>query len=258
MHILRLSALVSLLFILISGCSGKGSAKKDIQSLNDNISVPDTGYTGIKQYYNSTGDYLIKEVTFKNGVRHGEMKTFYKGGQKYQSFWYEKGLREDSARWFYPEGQIFRSTPYKHDTIDGIQRQYYRNGRTKARIGYIKGFRTPDIEEYTLTGKLVKGYPEIVTSLTDNYQADGKVRINLGLSDKSTKVKFYRGEFYNGVFDTSKLVMLKTVKGQSYINLKKAGTSQQDNVGVIAEITTDFGNKYLAYKKTELPYKDLK
>ena len=101
-----------------AGKTGKNENKQPVST------VPDTGFTGIKQY--RSNQYLIKEVTFKNGVREGLMKTFYMGGQVYQTFWYENGLREDSSCYYYLEGQLFRTTPYRHDTIDGIQKQYYR------------------------------------------------------------------------------------------------------------------------------------
>ena len=247
---------ILILSIIISGCSGKGSLKKESDSLADTLAVADTGYTGIMKYYSK--DLLVKEVTFKNGVRHGEMKTFYRSGQLYQTFWYENGLREDSARWYYLEGQVFRSTPFKHDTIDGTQRQYYRNGRLKAKINYIRGLRTPQIEEFTRDGKLVSGYPEITYTITDNYSSTGKVRINLDLTDKSEKVKFYRGEFTNGVFDTLKCVKIKPVNGKNYLDLKKSGTPQPEYLDIIAVIVTDFGNNYLDSKKIILPYKDLK
>jgi len=247
---------ILLVFILAAGCAGKGSSKNESVAGTDTLTVPDTGYTGIKKYY--SGNLLVKEVTFENGVRHGEAKTFYQGGQLYQTYWYRNGLREDSARWYYPEGQVFRSTPMKHDTIDGIQKQYYRNGRVKAKIGYIKGLRSPLIEEYTQNGKLVKGYPEIIFSINDNYSTTGKVRINLELSDKSKKVKFFRGEFTGGVFDTLKCERIKSAGGKTYIDLKKSGSPEADNLGIIASFLTDFGNNYLAYKKIELPYKDLK
>ncbi|MFZ0282793.1 MAG: hypothetical protein WAL29_14170 [Bacteroidales bacterium] len=245
-----------MIIMLASGCLGRGTAKNESSDGADTITVPDTGFTGIKQY--SDGIRIIKEVTFENGVRQGEMKSFYAGGQLYQSFWYEKGLREDSARWYYVEGQVFRSTPYKHDTIDGIQVQYYRTGRVKAKIKYIKGFRAPFLEEYTQQGRLVTGYPEIIFSLTDNYNSTGKLRVNLELSDKSPKVKFYRGDFTNGVFDSTRCVRLKVTNGKAYIDLRKSGSPQQDYIAVIGEAVTGYGNRYLAYKKIDLPYKDLK
>jgi len=256
MKILSASFLFLLAILTIAGCSGKGSAKKNTKTENDTVLVPDTGYTGIKQY--TSGQRVIKEVTFKNGVRHGLMKSFYQGGQLYQTFWYKNGLREDSVTWYYLEGQIFRSTPYKHDTVDGIQKQYYRNGKLKARIGYSKGLRTPYFEEYYTDGKRVKGYPEIATSIRDEYSSKGLYNIGLELSDKSTKVKFYQGEFTDNRFDTAACKKIITVKGKGTLTLKKTGTPGKDYVGVIAEIVTDFGNRYLTYKKIALPYNDLK
>ena len=243
-------------FLLVSGCSGKGSAGKKTIAETDTVAVQDTGYTGIKKFYSR--NRLIKQITFKNGVRDGEMKSFYEGGQLYQTLWYKNGLREDSATWHYLEGQVFRSTPYKHDTIDGTQRQYYRNGRIKARINFVKGKRVPLIEEFTQDGKLVKGYPDILYTFNDNYRTAGKFRVNLELSDKSTKVKFYRGEFINGVFDSVKCAKIKTVDGKAFLDLKKTATPQVNSIGIIAVTITNFGNNYITYKKIELPYKDLK
>lgn len=242
--------------ILISSCGGGESGKKASLKERENLSVPDTGYTGVKKYY--SGTRLVKEVTFKNGIRNGETKTYYQGGQLYQRFWYENDLREDSAKWYYLEGQVFRSTPYRHDTIDGIQVQYYRSGRVKAKIGYSKGLRTPFFQEFTQDGRLVTGYPEIVASVNDEYSTKGLVRVNLALSDASEKVAFYRGEFSNGVFDTTKCQLLKTVKGKASINLIKSNTPQPNYVNVVAEIITGFGNRYLTSKKIDLPYNDLK
>ncbi|NSW93638.1 MAG: hypothetical protein HPY62_02895 [Bacteroidales bacterium] len=241
--------------IFISSCGGGSPDKKAGGQKSDTLTVADTGYTGVKKYY--SGTRLVKEVTFRNGIRHGETRTYYQGGQLYQRFWYENDLREDSAKWYYLEGQVFRSTPYRHDTIDGIQMQYYRSGRVKAKIGYKKGLRTPFFQEFTQDGKLVTGYPEIVASVNDEYATKGQVRINLELSDKSEKVKFFRGEFTNGVFDTAQCKPLNTVKGKAYINLKKSKPPQPNYVSVIAEIITGFGNRYLTEKKIDLPYNDL-
>ncbi len=247
--------IVLLLSLIIAGCAGKGSAKKESLADADTTMVPDTGFTGIKKYYSN--QYLIKEVTFRNGVRQGEMKSFYQGGQLRQTFWYENGLREDSSRWYYLEGQVFRSTPYRHDTIHGTQKQYYRNGRLKARLNYYRGLRTPELEEFTADGKLVSGYPEINHTFTDNYSASGRVRLNLELSDKSTRVKFYRGDFTDGVFDSTKCKLIKSVNGKAFIDLKKTAGQQEDKISIIALAITTFGNNYFTYKRIALPYKDL-
>jgi hypothetical protein len=249
------------LIILISlltftGCTGKKSAKDNSITAADSVTVPDTGFTGIKQ--GMSGRFIVNEVTYKNGVRNGLMKTFYQSGKVRQTFWYENGLRQDSAIWFWEEGQVFRTTPYKNDTMDGVQKQYYRTGKLRARLSYIKGFRTPMLEEYTTEGKLVTGYPQLVVNTIDEYKSKGIFRINLSLSDKSKKVKYYRGDFSGGVFDTTHCEKIRTTEGTGKVVLKKSASASTGSVGVIASILTGFGNNYLVYKKIELPYKDLK
>jgi antitoxin component YwqK of YwqJK toxin-antitoxin module len=256
MKIFSGSLLIIVTLSFLSGCNGKSGVKKESLVVADTISVPDTGYTGIKKYM--SGQILVKEVTFKNGVREGLMKSFYQTGQLRQTFWYRNGLREDSAIWYYMEGQVFRSTPYLHDTIEGTQRQYYRNGRLKAKIGYLKGLRTPYFEEFTMDGKLVSGYPQLVVSIQDEYRSRGVYKIILKLTDRSTRVRFYRGDFSGGVFDTAQCKKINMIKGSGYINLKKTGSQKTAYIGVIAEVLTNFGNNYLVYKKIDLPYNDLK
>lgn len=244
------------LIAIIYSCGGRTSPGNQGEQAADTLAVPDTGFTGIKQY--TSQSYLIKEVTFKNGIRHGLMKTFYQNGKLRQTFWYENGLRQDSSRWYYLEGQLFRTTPYKNDTVDGIQKQYYRTGRLKARIGYSRGFRTPYLEEYGSDGKLVTGYPELLVNTKDEYSSKGTYRITLSLSDKSTRVRYYLGDMSAGVFDTTAVKKISQSKGIANIILRKTSSGGRNSVDVIAEILTGFGNNNLVWKKIDLPYNDLK
>jgi hypothetical protein len=247
--------LVLALLIFMSSCGGKGNSNKESQAVADTVSVPDTGYTGIKQYF--SGNTLVKEVTFKNGVRQGVMKSFYTSKQVRQTFWYENGLREDSAKWYYVEGPVFRATPYKRDTINGIQQQYFTNGRIKARLGYEKGLRTFFFEEYTPDGKLITDYPTMIVNIKDEYKTKGTFRISFELSNKAQKVKYFRGEFSKGVYDTAHIVQIETVNGIGNLTLKKTSSPKKSSVEVLAEIFTGYGNNYLLVKKIDLPYNDL-
>lgn len=242
---------VFLSLIIAGGCINRGPGKKGLASESDSLSVPDS----IVQYYSK--QVLLKEVSFRNGVRNGLTKTYYPGGQLYQTFWYVNDLREDSSGWYYTQGQLFRTTPYKHDTVDGIQRQYYRTGEIRAKIGYSKGLRTQYFEEFTRDGKRVTNYPEIIVGINDEYKSSGRYRINLTLSDSGQRVTFYRGEFTDNRFDTTKCQPIRTVDGKATLTLKKTGTPKQNYVGIIGEIITAFGNRYLAYMKIDLPYNDL-
>lgn len=248
--------LILFLLLIAAGCGSRGSSKNSSDAANNITSVPDTGFTGIKQYFSR--DVLMKESTFENGILNGETKTYYQGGQLNQTFWYENGIREDSAKKYYLEGQVWRSTPYRHDTIHGTQIQYYRTGKVRAKLNFNKGLRTPELEEYDRNGILQKNYPGIVYTIDDNYAASGKIRINLGITDEKRKVKFYRGELTNGVFDTTVCKLIPAVNDKIWLDLKKSGTPQPAHIGVIAAILTDFGNNYLTYEKIPLPSNDLK
>jgi hypothetical protein len=255
MKIVSISSLV-LLIILFTGCNSKRSKNINSKIENDTVTVADTGFTGITKYYN--GKMIMKEVTFKNGVQQGLTKTFYPDGKLYQTIWYEKGVREDTSRWYYKDGKVFRASPYKNDTINGTQLQYYRSGRVKAKMSYISGIRTPYLEEFTMDGKLVKGYPELIIKAKDEYKDRGVYTLTLELSNKSDKVKYYKGGYIDGLFDPAKYPVIKTAEGKGYLVLNKTGTAKAPYVEVIAEVPTDFGNYCLINKKIDLPYNDLK
>ncbi|HEX2967883.1 MAG TPA: hypothetical protein VHO46_02175 [Bacteroidales bacterium] len=239
---------------ILSACTNNAGERK--ADMADTLAAsPDTGFTGIKQFM--SGQYLVSEVTFKNSIREGLTKTFYKSGKLQRTYWYEKGLRQDSSCWFYEEGQLFRTTPFKNDTIEGIQRQFYRTGQLKAKMGYKNGYRTGFFQEFTREGKLVTGYPDVLVKTEDSYTSNGNYRIILELPDKKTDVRFFRGDFYNGVYDTTRVRKIRTAGNTGYLDLKKTGSPQQKYVGVIAEILTNYGNRFILYKKIDLPYNDL-
>ena len=242
------------LFLLAVNCGRHRNTNSETISA-DTLTVPDTGYTGIKQYF--AGQNLIYEATLKNGVRHGLMKSFYSGGQVRVTYWYENGLREDSAKWYYQEGQIFRATPYKNDTIHGTQVQYFRNGRKKAKLGFEKGLRNFFFEEYMANGKLITNYPDVIVNTKDNYSTNGTYEISLKLSDPSTDVQYFYGDFSKNVFDTAAVAPIKTVKGAGNLTLKKSSSPTKPNVEIVASILTKYGNRYLVLKDIELPYNDL-
>jgi len=82
--------------------------------------------------------------------------------------------------------------------------------------------------------------------------------VTLELSNKTSRVIFYQGKFENGVFDTSKYTIIKTFNGKGTLELKKTVSAQSDNLDIVAETITDFGNKYLTHKEIKLPYADLR
>lgn len=243
-------------FIYYTGCLKK-SQQKGEAGQEEVSTAPDTGFTGIKQYYKDK--FMSSEVEFKNGVRHGLTKTYYyPSGKLYQTFWYRNGFREDTATWYYEDGRVFRKTPFVRDTVQGVQIQYYKSGRIRAKLEFEKGLRKPYLEEFTSDGKMITDYPELVIKTTDDYSKNGTYRINLSLSKKEVKASYYRGGYINGLFDPKKLTKINDTDYTGSLLLKKTGKPGDNYVEVIAEISTPLGNKLLVNKKIELPYNDLR
>lgn len=250
--------IIIILFTIHTGCSNKGNNKSESgkESQTNATTVPDTGYTGILQSY--SGTYLVKEVTFKNGIRQGLMKTYYANGLLYQTFWYENGLRQDTGKWYYESGKVFRSTPFKNDSSDGVQTQYYESGAVRAKLNFVNGLRTPYLEEFSADGKKITDYPDMIVTINDNYKQNGTYKISLKLTNDKTKVTYYKGEYIDGLFIPKKYLKVNVSETTGLLELKKSNTPGNNYVGIIAEISTSKGNKYLLYKKIDLPYNDLK
>jgi hypothetical protein len=259
---------VILLLAGTTGCHNKGQKKVEDKSPVDTSTVADTGYTGIKQYL--SGRFVSYEATFKNGVKQGLMRTFYPSGKVRTSFWYENGMREDTAIWYYEDGTtIFRKTPFKRDSMNGVQIQYYKSGAVRTKMEFVDGLRKPYIEEFTSDGSKITDYPDMVVKTKDEYKLNGTYKINLELNKPDVKVTFYRGEYIDGLFAPKKYSVLN-IKGtgtdgkvklsdySGFLQLKKSATGGESSVGIIAEISTKLGNKFLVYRKIELPYNDLK
>ena len=248
--------IILVFFVGGTGCLNKGPRKTEDTNQADTSTVADTGFTGIKMFYSKK--ILAREVTYKNGVMNGIMKTYLPNGQLYQTFWYKNGVREDTAKWYFENGKVFRTTPFKNDSMNGTQTQYYRNGKVRAKLNFVNGVRTPYLEEFLQDGKKIITYPDLVVKTSDEYGKTGTYKIWLELTDKTVKATYYRGEYINGLYLPKQYARLNASETTGYLELKKTGTPKDNYVGIITEIPTSLGNKYLLYKKIELPYNDLK
>jgi hypothetical protein len=253
---------IILLFILVlitfsPGCLNNTKKKASSENINpvDTTTVADTGFTGIKKYFSK--ERLVKDVTFKNGVRHGLMKTYSIDGVLYQTFWYENGKIQDTAKMYFPDGRVFRKTPFKDDSAHGVQTQYYGSGKVRARINFVNGSRTPELEEFDGNGKKITGYPDLVVRIKDDYNTNGSYKIYLELTKKNVKATYYKGEYINGLFNSKKYKNINSSETTGYIELRKSAEPGKNYVGVIAEILTPLGNRYLVFKKIDIPYSNL-
>lgn len=244
--------LLTLLIVATASCSGPGASGEGKKRARH---VADTGYTGIENVYKD--NIKVKEVEYKNGVRDGVTRIFYKGGVLEQEIFYSAGKKDGTAKWYYPDGKLFRTTPYVNDTINGSQIQYYKSGKIKARLDYVNGLRVPGLEENTINGIRITDYPGVTYRVSDEIASKGVFKIFVEMSDMSENVKFYRGDFTDGLMDLTKVTPLLQNATTGYLDLKRSAGQNADSVIIIASYLTNYGNRLYLRLAVPLPYKDL-
>jgi antitoxin component YwqK of YwqJK toxin-antitoxin module len=245
-----MTIMILVAFSCTGGSSGDGSERKSKAR-----HAADTGFTGTRSY--TKGGLIVKEVRYSNGIREGLTKTFYRGGATEQEIMYSDNARNGEAKWFYPDGKLFRVTPYENDTINGAQVQYYKNGNIKARINYINGIRVPQLEEFAMSGAKITDYPTVTYRVNDIYNSKGVYKVFIEMSDLTENVKYYRGDFVDGLVDLSVCNPLLQTATTGYLDLKKSEGTSADSVTVIAAYLTGYGNRIYYRLAIPLPYKDL-
>ncbi len=244
---------ITLIILITASCGGgtgdAGGGRKKAGH------VADTGYTGVRSYIRD--DVKVREVEFKNGIREGLTRTFYKGGVIEQEIPYAGGKKNGEARWYYPDSKLFRVTPYVNDTIHGAQVQYYKSGRVKAKLDYMNGKRLPGLEEYNMNGEKVTGYPGIVFRTNDRYEERGMFKLFIEMTDLSENVKYYRGDLVDGLVDLDSVKPLLQTATTGYLDLLKTQGHHADSVVVIAAYLTGYGNRLYYRLAIPLKYKDL-
>ena len=249
--------IVFILALLITSCNLITKDVKDVPPSKPVQNQDDPNYTGVKKVYQN--GILLKETTYKNGIKEGLNKNYYDDGRLKRTIWYENGLREDTAKYFRRNGRLYRATPYKNDKIHGVQTKYYESRRVWAQLPYKHGNRLPGLKEYYDNGLEVGNIPTISYNLsTKDYEAEGIVTILLNLSNKSLNVKYYKGGIVDGAFDETKAKDVTAATGMGYCELFKSETGGKGYVNIVAVYTTRFKNKEIIIKRIQLPYNDLK
>ncbi len=254
---MKIKYLALALSLLLAACNTIGNNSNQETSSDTEQKQSDENYTGIKKFME--GERLVKEITYKNGVKEGLCNNYYEDGRLKRTIWYANDLKEDTAKWYYKEGPVYRATPYSNNKIHGLQTKYHKNGRVMALIPYKHGLRTPGLKEFTENGLPEGKIPSIKQNInTRDYESEGIVTVVFTLSNKSKNVKYYKGGIIDGAFDLTKAKDITASTGMGYLELLKTGSGGKAYVDVVAEYTTRYRNREIIIKRIMLPYDDLK
>ena len=210
------------------------------------ITVQDSLRHGPTSNYNTEGQ-LLSVVNYVNNVKEGTVTNYYvPSGNISSTFEYKEGIKQGDEIWYYESGKEYRITPYVDGKMNGIQKYYYEGGQLMAEVPWKDNYPGKGLKEYREDGSLIDDYPTIVVTKEDHLATANSVLLKFTLSNKSSNVKFYRGNPDGEGYLSEDLAEMATQGGMTQIllNLPK-GARVDQNVRVSARFETRFGNPFV-------------
>ncbi|MCL2131989.1 MAG: hypothetical protein FWH36_06015, partial [Lentimicrobiaceae bacterium] len=99
---------------------------------------------------------ISAEISFLNGLYHGEFARYYANGKLYRKCYYEAGTYNGVFSEYYPNGNLKKEINYRHDDYDGTTKKYYSNGKLKEELFYIADKKHGGQKSYNQQGELIK------------------------------------------------------------------------------------------------------
>ena len=216
-------------------------------------SLDKKGLRVARQYWKKGGE-LKTEITYKGKKKHGPAKSYYRDGKLRQELHYLNNVKHGDVITYYENGNKYQITPYVNGQLEGVRKKYRMDGRLVAEVPYHKGKACRGLKEYLLNDQVKKGYPKIVVKEIDNTIKDNQFIVEISVSDKSKKVKYYIGKI-----DESGCIAEDAVRFQSQrpgvLQLKyrlAPGMFLMEELNIIAVIETKLGNPYITQHKYNL------
>lgn len=195
-----------------------------------------------KTYYKSGS--IKSEITVKNNKKNGPAKKYYTSGELHTLVNYVNNIKEGETIWYYKNGQPYRVTNYVHGKIQGIRKIYYENGKLQAEIPYKNGELIEGTKEYNESGELIKQDISIIFKTKDLIKFENKYYLQMSLSNKSKRVKFYEIRTYSNGESILNTINTKNGIGQMEF-LVVPGSFVMKTIKVRAEYKSKLGNTYL-------------
>lgn len=198
---------------------------------------------------------LKTEISMKSGLKDGICKNYYSNGKVSLEMTYEAGKRHGWAKRYYETGILYQETEYKNDKIDGIRKKYWEDGKLMSEEHFVDDFPCNSLKEYQTDGSMKMEYPTIIITPVDRLREEGSYVLNLSLSNKSKRVKYYKGKLSPSGCLTGGLEPLLVDSGTGIGQVRyylSPGAFQMEEVHVIAAFETSMRNTFLAQKSYNL------
>jgi len=238
-----------LFFVLLIGCTPDKKIKKDDghEILADGTKIVRTKYSN---------GVIKAEVYYREGKKNGLSRSFDKNGKISLELPYLNDRRDGQSRRFYEGGkQLYQTTEYKDDKLHGWQVKFRENGDRMSEARYEYDFPCQDLIEYYKDNTKRKDFPKIIITPIDQLESRGTYHLEISMSEKVRKVKYYLGKLTKGAClsdDLYHILQDETRRvGRLTYNLPPGGF-MMDELNIIAAVETVYGNTYITQRAYNL------
>jgi antitoxin component YwqK of YwqJK toxin-antitoxin module len=105
-------------------------------NLESVVPCKDGKLNGVAVWYYSHGKKCL-EITYKDGLKNGEMTRFYRNGQKETVEYYKNDSLNETSLKYNEKGVLISEIAYRDGKKNGVIKQYYPDGSLFLRGNYV-------------------------------------------------------------------------------------------------------------------------
>lgn len=227
---------VSLLFIIT--LFAVGCTKEEQQKSRGKLQ-------GLHKFYFPDGS-LYLEINYKDSIPHGLSKRYFKSGQLLEEAEYREGIQHGITKTYYENGTLSSITPYDSGRIHGIKKKYRKDGSPAYEAPFHHDKPCVGLIELFLSGRPVDNYPKIIVTEKNDLLRSGMFTLEFSLSDKSTRVEYFKGQLTDGKYigSQAKEIYVSNGVGKLFYVVPPGGF-EMERMNIIAKVKTDLGNYYI-------------
>ena len=179
----------------------------------------------------------------EEGRVHGLRVTYFDDGKTvYSKFNFKHGKKHGPSIRFYRNGQVFEHSEFVFGKKHGVSRKYHKDGSLLSECSFADGHPLPGLKEYREDGTLITSYPEVVFREIDHLAFRNRVDLEMSCTSKVNGVKYYR--LLQEADKTSRIYLISEKNAATLQFYVQPGASLEENLNILAEIPTEYGNLF--------------
>jgi len=191
------------------------------------------------------------------GRVHGFRVTYFEDGKTVHSkYAFSHGQRQGPSIRNYRNGQVFEHSNYQLGKKHGLSRKYRKDGSLLSECNFENDHVLPGLKEYDKDGRPVTSYPEVRFREYDHLASRNRVDLEMSCQSKVNGVRYYRLQKEQG--KTSRVYLVSENNAASLQFYVKPGEILVEELSILAEIPTEFGNIYARELSYRLQLNNLK